>query len=225
MWIFDIVPLRPLVDKLHILPRYLRFHCIDHARVELDQERANVLMLSSLFVVKAFADDSFGNVSGENILEIDIQTDDLLPKWVERTHYRLGVFGLTIAVEADHRITVTFHVGWREIFTLIKVKHESVSKLFLVITLNRLVFRSSVGIEIDSAGKIPSDFFRTKEVKRFIALKFIDVWMFVPRTGEDCTGFDSDETHSVVLLLSIAKIDYDIRHLLDVLRKLNFLII
>lgn len=64
-----------------------------------------------------------------------------------------------------------------------------------------------------------------KEVKGLIALKLIDTWMFVPRTGENCTGLDSNETHSVVLLLSIAEVDDDIGYLFDVLGELHFLII
>lgn len=225
MRVFDIVPLWSLVDELHILPRNLRFHRIDHARVEFDQERTNVLMVSSVLIIKAFAYNTLCDVGGENVLEVDIQTDNFLPERVKRTHDGLGIFGLTIAIEADHWIAIAFHVGRREIFTLIKVKHKSVPKLFLVIILNRLVFGSSVGVKIDPAGKIPSNFFRAKQMKRLIALKFIDMRVFVPRTGEDCASLDSDEAHAVVLLLSVAEVDDDIWHLLDILGELHFLVV
>ena len=225
MRVFDIVPLRSLVDEFDILSRNLRFHRIDHARVELDQERTNVLMVSSFLIIKALTYNTFCDVGGENVLEVDIQTDNFLPERVERTQYRLGVFGLAIAIKADHGIAVAFHVGRREIFTLIKVKHEGVPKLFLVIVFNGFVFGSSVGVKIDPACKIPSDFFRVKHMKRLITLKLIDMRMFVPRTGEDCTGLDSEETHAVVLLLSVAEVDDDIWHLLDVLGELHFLVI
>lgn len=62
-------------------------------------------------------------------------------------------------------------------------------------------------------------------MKWFIALQLKDARVFVASTGEYCTGFDSEETHAVVLLLSIAEVDDDVRDLLNVFRELHFFVI
>lgn len=151
MRIFYIVPFWSLVYELHILAWNLRFHCIDHAGIELDQERTDILMVSSLFEIKTLAYYTFCDVCSENVLEIDVQPNNFLPEWIEGTFNRLGIFRLAVTIEADHRIAVSFHVSWREVLTLVKVKHERITKLLLIVTLDRLVLWSSVRVKIDSA--------------------------------------------------------------------------
>jgi hypothetical protein len=132
-------------------------------------------MIAFLLVVKTLANDSLSNVGSKDVLKHDVKSYGFLPERVEGSRNRQRFFGLTMAVESDHWVAVSFDVGWGKFLTFIEVKHESIWKLLLVLNLDGFELRSSVCVEVYSANQISSNFSWRKQIQGFVSLQFLDV--------------------------------------------------
>jgi hypothetical protein len=82
MWIDDIVPLWLAIEEIYFFS-FLRLHRLQVLRTEFQQETADELMFSALFMVVGLADDALGDVGGEHILQSHLHIHPFLPEGVE----------------------------------------------------------------------------------------------------------------------------------------------
>lgn len=117
-------------------------------------------MLSRVFKIKGFTDYSFGDVGCEDILEIDFDLDDLLPKGVKGPLHFLGVpalsdnesliarFFLNLIVKPNEWVAISLNVGWWEILAFIQVEHESIVVVLFIVILNGPVNGHRVSVQV-----------------------------------------------------------------------------
>ena len=126
--IFNVVPFGSLIENLYLIVLLvsagigldLRLQVV----IELDHERSNILMLSTLFVIECFADDTLGQLILKNILELYVHSYDLLPHRIEGSLDSWRFYSLTLAVEPDEGVTIAFYVGWWEVFSFVEVEDK-----------------------------------------------------------------------------------------------------
>lgn len=195
--------------------------------VEFDEEAANELRFIFAYVVMGFDDKSFcKGCLIDDLLHVDLfNLDCFCPEGVEGSLYIRRLSTAAEAVELEQWPAVSFHLGRRQIFSFEDIHIQVKRSLIQQVLLNVLVHRNFPRVQVHSTVDVPSDFKHLQSSKRFVPHELIDIGILVADTGLDLFGLDPRVAHPVLFLRAITEIDYDVRHLRGVLRKLNLLIL